>query len=59
MGRCPHCETTVEADFEFVGQTKSGRSGGQYANFQVVCPNCEAILGGAIMSKVESSSGFL
>ncbi|MFB6183953.1 MAG: hypothetical protein ABEI96_05305 [Haloarculaceae archaeon] len=57
MGRCPHCEQTVDAQFEFLGK-RSG-SDSSDAKFQVVCPNCDCILGGTILSKIETSGGLL
>jgi hypothetical protein len=56
MGRCPHCDTTVDANFELIGE----RTGANVmdARFQLTCPNCDAILGGAILSKTEDSGGF-
>jgi len=56
MGRCPHCDATVEAEFELIGE----RTGSQVtdAQFQLICPSCDAILGGAVLSKTEESGGF-
>jgi hypothetical protein len=57
MGRCPHCDATVEAEFELIGQ-RAGASVTD-ARFQLVCPSCDAILGGAVLSKQDNSGGFL
>jgi hypothetical protein len=57
MGRCPHCDTTVEAEFELIGERSTGNV--MDARFQMTCPSCDAILGGAILSKIEDSGGIL
>lgn len=56
MGRCPHCDATVEAEFELIGQRAAADI--TDARFQLVCPSCDAILGGAVLSKNEDSGGF-
>lgn len=56
MGRCPHCDATVDAAFELIGERHV--SDVKDARFQLVCPNCDAILGGAVLTKTEDSSGF-
>jgi hypothetical protein len=57
MATCPHCETSVDAQFEPLKRVKGGQlSDSEYATFQLVCPACDRILGGAIMTKTESKS---
>jgi endogenous inhibitor of DNA gyrase (YacG/DUF329 family) len=57
MAHCPHCGESVDARFEHLSRVSGGeQSGGEHATFQVVCPSCGAILGGAIMSKSERRS---
>jgi hypothetical protein len=57
MANCPHCGESVDARFEHLSRIEGGgKTGGEYATFQLVCPACEAILGGAIMSKAENNS---
>jgi predicted RNA-binding Zn-ribbon protein involved in translation (DUF1610 family) len=59
MPSCPHCGESVDAKFQPLRTTGSAElSSGEYVTFQVVCPECDAILGGAIMSKVEDRSIF-
>lgn len=44
MGSCPHCDFTGKADVE-----QLDGHGGDHERFyrgQLVCPNCDAILGG-------------
>jgi len=56
MGRCPHCDTTVDAQFELIGERTGANA--KDARFQLTCPSCDAILGGAVLSKMEDSGGI-